>query len=156
MKNNSEYLGSGYFLVRTDQPKYHPDGSIFTIKTTDQVLMSVSLDYPDSFAIIWNTSLSPDKFLEQACRLIVALGRKPHHCRPMETGNPIAVAKLPQQEGTSGTINIAPSYSDFGYNNVMLLPLLEIPFNKLRWPLTVEDIKQAYLAKGESSGFTKK
>ncbi|MBI2086383.1 hypothetical protein HYT74_03515 [Candidatus Daviesbacteria bacterium] len=147
MQNTHENLSGGYFLVRTDNPSYHPDGPIFTVKTANRVLMSISLDHPDAFSLIWETPISADEFLTQACKLIDALAGKPHNYRPMETGKSEAVIELTPEGGTE-TLAVAPSYSDYGYNNVTIIPHPEVPFDQLQWPLTIANIAQVYLANG--------
>ncbi|MCL5784622.1 MAG: hypothetical protein M1142_04710 [Patescibacteria group bacterium] len=143
-----EHLGNGYFLVRTDKPAFHY-APIYTVKTADKALMSINLNFSDSFSMTWETALSADTFLKEACKLIDAISRKPHQYRPMETGNPIAVANLSQNAGESVSLQVGPSYSDFGYNNVTLPPFPSLRFDQLQWPLNLANITQVYLENGE-------
>lgn len=138
-------LDDHYGLWRVEDPKWH-EKPIYHIKEGNDLKLIVNLDFSDSFAISWGTDVTIDDFLKQASQLIDRMAKQKYKYRPMETGEGTAIASIPIPDGdesAAGVLTVDPSYSNFGYNNVEMIPWPTskgVPFDKLVWPLRIEDI----------------
>ncbi len=114
----------------------------------------LNLDHIDSFSMGWQTSLTIEDFLAQACSLADKVALLDPECRPMETEQEVTIVKM-RVDATKGVatgrISAAPSYSGFNYNTINIgspKGYTELTFDEAGWPITKMSLQKVIDADG--------